>query len=231
MAESLFKWKHFESDIILLCVRWYLKYPLSYRNLSDMMKERGLSVSHTTILRWVQEYSQIMCRKIKKHISPTGDSWRMDETYLKIRGVDHYLYRAVDSHGKTIDFWLSKHRDKASAKRFFEKALGACHNSMPRVITTDKYQATAVAIQEHLYGGLFSCYVQHRMTKYLNNIVEQDHRFIKKIVQPMMGFHSYKSACATLSGIEVMHMIHKGQAGKPDVISEIKLINRLFGVA
>lgn len=186
MAESFIKWKHFESDTILLCVRWYLKYPLSYRNLSDMMKERGLSVSHTTILRWVQEYSPIMCRKIKKHISPTGDSWRMGETYLKISGVDHYLYRSVDSHGKSIDFWLSKHRDKASAKRFFEKALGACHNSMPRVITTDKY---------------------------LNNIDEQDHRFIKKIVKPMMGFHSYKSACATLFGIEVMHMIHKGKPG------------------
>ena len=112
MVESLFKWKRFESDIILLCVRWYLKYPLSYRNLSDMMKERVLSVFHTTILRWVQEYSPIMCRKFKKHISPTGDSWRMYETYLKIREVDHYLCRTVGSHWKTIDFWLSKNKDK-----------------------------------------------------------------------------------------------------------------------
>src|SRR5665647_207316 len=108
MLQNLFKWKHFESYIILLCVRWYLKYPLSYRNLSEMMAERGLTISHTTILRWVQEYSPIINRRISKYLKPTNDSWRVDETYIKINGKWCYLYRAVDSHGATIDFWISK---------------------------------------------------------------------------------------------------------------------------
>jgi IS6 family transposase len=166
-----------------------------------------------------------------EHISPTDDSWRMDGTYLKILGAYYYFYRAEAPHGETIDFCFSKHRGKASVRRFFMKALGTFQNSIPRVITIDENQATTVAGQEHIYVGLFSCHVQHRMTKYQNNIVEQDHRFIKKIVKPMMGFHSYKSACATLAGIELICMIYKGQAGKTDVISGIKHINRLFDVA
>jgi transposase-like protein len=144
-----------------------------------MMLERGLNVSHTTIMRWVHEYSPILSIKLRKHLKPTNDSWRMDETYLKIKGVNHYLYRAVDSEGQTIDFWLSDHRDKKTAKKFFRRALKSTHNSMPRVITTDKYPATEIAIVEEIYYGVLSCKVQHRMIQYLNNIVEQDHRFIK----------------------------------------------------
>lgn len=166
MSENLFKWKHFESDIIILCVRWKLKYPLSYRNLKDMMLERGLYLSHTTIMRWVQQYSPILSVRIRKHLKPTNDSWRMDETYLKIKGINHYLYHAVDSEGQTIDFWLSKHRDKKSAKKFFRRALGSSHNQMPRVITTDKYPATEIAIIEEIYYGDLSCKVQHRMIQY-----------------------------------------------------------------
>jgi len=143
---NLFKWKHFESHIILLCVRWYLKYPLSYRNIEEMMAERGLSVTHTTIMRWVQQYSTIIYRKVRKHLKPTNDSWRTDETYIKIKGKWCYLYRAVDSDGNTIDFWLSENRDKNAAERFFKKALGSSHNKMPRVITTDKYYTYEVLI-------------------------------------------------------------------------------------
>jgi transposase, IS6 family len=122
---NIFKWKHFESNIILLCVRWYLKYPLSYRNLEEIMAERGLSFTHSTIMRWVNQYSSIINRKVRKHLRKTNDSWRMDETCLKIKGIDHYLYRAVDSNGNTIDFWLSKNRDKKAAKNFLNKATGA----------------------------------------------------------------------------------------------------------
>jgi IS6 family transposase len=231
MENNLFKWKHFESHIIILCVRWRLKYPLSYRNLEEMMEERGLSVAHTTIMRWVQEFSPVLNGKIRKHLKPTNDSWRMDETYLKIKGVDHYLYRAVDSDGGTIDFCLSKNRDKQAAKKFLKKALGSSHNQMPRVITTDKYAATEVAILEEIYSSTLSCKVQHRMIKYLNNIIEQDHRFIKKIIIPMLGFKNFESACSTISGIESMHMIHKGQAGTSTVAEEVALINQLFCVA
>jgi transposase-like protein len=213
MKDDLFKWKHHRSEIILLSVRWYLKYPLSYRDIEEIVGERGLCVRHTTIMRWVQEYSPIIEQRIRRHLSRTNDSWRMDETYLKVNGVDHYLYRAVDSNGETIDFLVSQLRDKDAAKRFLRKALAASHNRVPRVITTDKAPATEVAIAESIYHNELPVTVLHRQCKYLNNIVEQDHRFIKRICKPMLGFKSYPSACRTIAGIEAMHMIRKRQAG------------------
>jgi len=211
MSQHLFKYKHFESEIILLCVRWYLKYPLSYRMLVEMMQERGLKLIHTTIMRWVHQYSPMIDERVRKHIKPTNDSWRMDETYLKIKGKNAYLYRAVDSKGKTIDFFVSEHRDKDAAKNFFKKALKAIHNQQPRVVTTDKYGATEVAISEMIYSGIFSVKATIRQIKYLNNIIEQDHRFIKRKIKPMLGFDSFGSAEKTIWGIEIMHMIRKGQ--------------------
>ncbi len=232
MTENLFKWRHFEKEIILLCVRWYLKYPLSYRNLIEMMVERGVTVTHTTIMRWVHKYSPILDERTRKHLKLTNDSWRMDETYIRIKGRNAYLYRAVDSAGKTIDFYVSERRDKKAAKKFFRKALKAEHNIQPRVITTDKYPATEMAILEERYYGDISCRTQHRMIKYLNNIVEQDHRFIKKKIKPMLGFKSYETATSTISGIEIMHMIHKGQVEEiRDVLSEVQFISDLMADA
>ena len=153
MEENLFKWRHFEKEIILGCVRWYLKYPLSYRNLIEMMLERGITVTHTTIMRWVHKYSPILDERARKHINLTNGSWRMDETYKRNKGKNAYLYRAVDSIGKTIDFFVSERRDKRSAKEFFRKALRAIHNIQPRVITTVKYLATEMAILEEEYYG------------------------------------------------------------------------------
>ena len=229
MSHNLFKWKHFEKEIILLCVRWYLKYPLSYRILIEMMQERGITITHTTVMRWVHQYSPIIDERIRKYIKPTNDSWRMDETYIKIKGKDAYLYRAVDSKGNTIDFYVSQNRDKKAAKKFFKKALKQLHNHMPRVITTDKYQATETAITELIYESHISCRTTHRMTKYLNNIVEQDHRFIKKKIKPMLGFKSIETAERTICGIEIMHMIKKGQVeGIQCVFSEIKMINEIM---
>ena len=126
MAETnLFKWRHYESEIILLCVRWYLGYALSYRDLEEMMNERGLSVDHTTIYRWVQAYAPELEKRIRPHLRLTNDSYRVDETYIKVKGAWKYLYRAVDSTGQTIDFMLSARRDKRAAKRFFRKMLKA----------------------------------------------------------------------------------------------------------
>jgi transposase, IS6 family len=196
-----------------------------------MMAERGLSISHTTILRWVQQYSPIINKRIRKHLNPTNDSWRVDETYIKIKGQWAYLYRAVDSEGATIDFWISEKRDKKSAETFFKKALKATHNQSPRVITTDKYYTYEVLINELIYGGNLSCNTQHRQIKYLNNIVEQDHRFIKRIVKPMLGFKSFKSACFTISGIESMHMLRKRQAGRMTPFEEKEFIRRTLSVA
>src|SRR4028119_408897 len=129
-----FKWRHFQSDIILLCVRWYLRYPLSYRNLSEMMLERGLTVDHSTVYRWVQAYAPELDRRCRIHLKSTNDSWRVDETYIKVKGQWKYLYRAVDSSGNTLDFMLSAKRDARAAERFFRKTLSASHTQAPRVI-------------------------------------------------------------------------------------------------
>jgi len=197
-----------------------------------MMAERGLIITHTTIMRWVHQYASMIDNEVRKHLKQTNDSWRMDETYLKIKGKDAYLYRAVDSKGRTIDFYVSKTRCKDAAKTFFQKALNASHNQQPRVITTDKYKATEIAITEEIYAGVIHCRTQHRMIKYLNNIVEQDHRFIKRITKSMLGFDSFETAEKTICGIEVMNMIRKGQVEKVQcVLSEVEFINEIMGVA
>ena len=130
-TENIFKWKHYQPDIILLTIRWYLRYNLSFRDLVEMMEERGLSLAHTTIMRWVHQYGPELNTRIRKHLKPTNDSWRVDETYLKIKGKKMYLYRAVDSEGNTIDFYLSQRRNTKAAKRFLKKALASCHATKP----------------------------------------------------------------------------------------------------
>ena len=123
-SKSPFKWRHFQEEFILLCVRWYLRYPLSYRNLEEVMAERGLSVAHTTIYRWVVTYSLELNQRCRSHLRSTNDSWRVDETYIKVKGDWKYLYRAIDSNGNSIDFLLTDHRDAPAAKKFFLKAFG-----------------------------------------------------------------------------------------------------------
>ena len=231
--ENLFKWKHYQPELILLTVRWYLRYNLSFRNLVEMMEERGLSIAHTPIMRWVHQYRPQLEEKVRHHLKTTYDSWRVDETYIKVKGQWIYLYRAVDSEGNTIDFYLSKSRDKQAAKRFFKKALAASHICKPRVITVDKNPAYPVAIQElkeekHMPEG-----IQIRQVKYLNNIVEQDHRFIKKRVRSMLGFKSCETATSILSGVEAMHMMKKGQLNLQvkSAQNEVGFIHKLFGIA
>ena len=203
-----FKGHRVEKDIILTCVRWYLAYPLSYRNLEEMMAERGASVDHSNIYRWVQKFTpqlEAAFRKGKKR--PVGNSWRMDETYIKIKGQWKYLYRAVDKEGQTIDFLLTAHRDKKAAKRFLRKAVG--QHGLPAKITIDKSGANTAAIEA--LKEETGQEIEIRQIKYLNNLVEQDHRAIKRIARPMLGFKSFRSARTTLQGIELMHMIKKGQ--------------------
>ena len=212
-----FKWRHFQKDIILLVVRWYLSYSLSYRDIEEMMLERGIYVDHSTVNRWVIHYSPLLENQFRKnHKRKVGSSWRMDETYIKIKGVWHYLYRAVDKAGDTIDFMLSKKRDEASAKAFFVKAIGS--NGLPEKVTIDKSGANnaglnAINLQLIIFSLLGCALIQIniRQIKYLNNIVEQDHRGIKRITDSMMGFKAFHSAEATLTGIELYRMLKKGQ--------------------
>ena len=230
--QNLFKWKHYQPDIILLTVRWYLRYNLSFRNLVEMMEERGLSMAHTTIMRWVHQYGPELDERVRRHLKPTNDSWRVDETYIKVKGQWMYLYRAVDSEGNTIDFSLSKTRDKKAAKCFFKKALRSFHISKPRVITVDKNPAYPIAVEELRKEKNMPSGMQLRQKKYLNNIIEQDHRFIKKHVRSMLELKSFRTATYILSGIEAMHMIKKKQVhqGVKSAQNEVEFIHRLFRI-
>ncbi|ANS51826.1 transposase [Bacillus thuringiensis] len=226
--ENIFKWKHYQPDIILLTVRWYLRYNLSLRDLVEMMEERGFSLAHTTIMRWVHQYGPELNERIRTHLKSTNDSWRVDETYIKIKGEKMYLYRAIDSEGNTIDFYLSRKRDAKAAKRFLKKALASCHATKPRSITADGDTAYPVAIRELKEE---KC-IPLRVKKYLNNIIEQDYRFIKKRIRNMLGLKSLQTATKMIAGIEAMHMIKKGQTlqGEKSVQKQMYLINEIFGL-
>jgi transposase-like protein len=231
---NLFKWRHYEPEIILLCVRWYLTYPLSYRQVAEMVNERGLDVHHTTIHRWVQRYAPELEKRCRPHLRPTNNSWRVDETYVKIKGKDRYLYRAVDSTGQTLDFLLTAKRDASAAKRFLRKALKAVHNQEPRVINVDKNAAYPKAIDELKEKKELSKGVELRQNKYLNNRIEQDHRFIKRLVKPGMGFGSFNTTRRTIKGYEIMNMLRKGQVkkvAKGAVRKRVKFICEIFEVA
>lgn len=206
MAVS-FKGAHFPPEVILPCVRWYLAYPLSYRHVEELMEERGVSVDHSTVNRWVIKYSPQLEEVFHRRKRPVWTSWRMDETYIKVRGRWVYLYRAVDKTGQTIDFLLTEKRDMKAAKRFLTKAIG--RNGTPKKINIDKSGANAAAIVND--NAEHGTTITIRKIKYLNNIVEQDHRGVKRVTRPMLGFKSFDAAQSTLTGIELMRMLRKGQ--------------------
>jgi len=198
---------HYPIEVMLVCVRWYAAYPLSLRHIEEMMAERGVFVDHATVHRWSIKILPILAAVFRRHKRPVGSSWRMDETYIKVGGQWKYLYRAVDRDGSTIDFLLRAHRDCAAARRFFERAIDL--HGVPEKITIDKSGANTAAIE-----GLRAdsgADIELRQSKYLNNIVEQDHRAIKRVVRPMLGFKSFRCAGILIAGIEIMHMIKKGQ--------------------
>jgi transposase-like protein len=170
------------------------------------MAERDVYVDHSTIHRWVLSYAPELDKQIRPHLKPTNNSWQVDKTYIKVKGEDRYLYRAVDSEGNTLDFLLTAKRDAQAAKRFFYKALKATHTQEPRVINVDKNAAYPKAVDEMKAKEELPESVEFRQNKYLNNQVEQDHRFIKRLTKPGMGFHSFNTARRTLRGFEVMNM-------------------------
>jgi putative transposase len=202
-----FKGSHFERDVILWGIRWYVAYPISYRQLEETMEERGVEVDHSTLNRWVIKYVPLLEQVFRTRKRPVGGSWRMDETYMRVKDGRKYLYRAVDKTGATVDFLLTAKRDRNAASHFLRKATG--HNGTPEKVTIDKSGANTAAL-EH-YSAERNAGIEIRKVKYLNNIVEQDHRAIKRLTRPMLGFKSFRSAAATLAGIEPMHMVRKGQ--------------------
>lgn len=201
---------HYPLEIMLICVRWYVAYPLSLRHIEEMMHERGVSVDHTTIQRWSLKILPVLAAVFRHLKRPVGSSWRMDETYVLVGGQWKYLYRAVDSDGATVDFLLTAKRDQAAARRFLERAIG--QQGLPDKITIDKSSANTAAV--HGIQADTGAPIELRQVKYLNNIVEQDHRAIKRIIRPMLGFKSFRSATnKIIAGIETMHMIKKRQLG------------------
>jgi transposase-like protein len=203
-----FKGAHFPQEIILMGVRWYLAYPLSTRHVEELMEERGVELDHATINRWVTKYSPLLEEAFHRRKRPVWTSWRLDETYIKVKGVWRYLYRAVDKYGKTIDFLLTEHRDEHAAKTFLTKAIRR-HGGVPEKITIDGSPANEAAIKR--YNEEHGTAIVIRKAKYLNNIVEQDHRAVKRVTRPMLGFKAFDAAQSTLTGIELMHMLRKGQ--------------------
>lgn len=211
-----FRGAHYPKSVILYAVYFYVRFAVSYRDLEAIMAERGVDVDHATLNRWVEKYSSAIAVQSHRRKAQTGRSWRMDETYVKVKGRWMYLYRAIDKWANTLDFMLSERRDEAAATAFFAKAIAS--NGWPDKVVIDKIGSNA--------AGLFNMnclLVLHNwhwlidvlQVKYLNNIIEQDHRFIKKITRPMQTFKSVNSAAATLAGIEVAHMIRKGQFDRP----------------
>jgi len=196
-------------EIIMLFVYMKCRFSLSYRDLEEMAIIRGVKIDHATFQRWVIKFVRLIDMQVRKYKKPVGSSWRMDETYIKVNGVWVYLYRAVDSLGNTIEFLLRKHRDAAAAKAFFRKAFR--NNGYPEKVTIDKSGSNISALTEVNKKLSKAKKIKIRQVKYLNNIVEQDHRFIKKQTKPMLGFKSFHSARVTIAGIENIRMIQKEQ--------------------
>src|SRR5215471_17825069 len=208
---ALFRKRQFEPIIIVTCVRWYFRFSLSLRDIQELMAERGLAVDHTTIWRWVQRYGPEIHRRLRGHLKPKSPTWHMDETFVRIAGRWLYLFRAVDGHGQTVDFYLSETRDREAAKHFLKKALANPDNRPPHVLARDGLRSYPAAIRELQGEGLMHRPCRHRTRPYANNRIESDHRSVKRRLRAMQGPRSASTARRLIPGIEAVHMIRKGQ--------------------
>ena len=198
---------HYPLGVMLDCVRWYAAYPLSFRQSEELMAERGVFVDHCPLHRWSIKILPVLAAVFRRRKRPVGLSWRMDETYVKVGGQWKYRYRAVDGDGNTVDFSPHAKRDHAAARAFFEHAIDL--HGVPEKIAIDKSAANTAAIVS--IRGDSGLPIEMRQSKYLNNIVEQDHRAVKRITRPRLGFQTLRCARILITGIEVMRMIRKGR--------------------
>lgn len=224
-----FKWRHFEPHLILGAVRWYLRFSLSYRDVQEPMTERGLEVDHSTIWRWVQRFAPELMQRLRPHLKPTNRSWRVDETYVSVKGNWCDLCRAIDSQGATVEFFLSAFRHPDAAKSLFRRALRNGAHLQPRVINTDLAPTYASATPALKRSGIIGRRCKHRPVQYLNNIHRTTER--SKRVNAKQGFRAFGAARRTIDGYEAMHMIRKGQVrwlAGDDIIGQMRFVDQLF---
>ncbi|MGP2408148.1 IS6 family transposase [Yersinia sp. 2545 StPb PI] len=213
LIRKAFRHLHYPVDINAQCVRWYLAYALSLRNLEEMMAERGIIVDHSTLHRWVIRRVPLLDKAFRRHKRSVGRRWRMDKTDIKVKGQWKYLYRAVDSSDQTLDFLLTAKRDAATVLLFFRKATR--HHDEPETVNLDKSGANTAALATLNAEKPDEEAITVRQSKYLNNLIEQDHRNIKRRIRLMLGFKSFRRAQTLLAGIELLQMIRKGQLQHP----------------
>lgn len=229
-----FRGYRFPAEVILWAVRWYLQFPISYRDLEAMLADRGVAVDHVTLFRWIQRFAPELERRLRWHLRPCRGPWHVDETYVRVGGGWRYLYRAVDGSGQTVDFLLSAKRDKPAARRFFRRALGRDNTRNPRTIVTDRLASYPGALRELKRAGELGRFTRHRRGRWLNNLVEQDHRRIKRRIRPMLGFKRFVTARRTLAGVEAMAMLGKGQVravSATDLPAQRLFVHQVFGLA
>ncbi len=230
-----FRGFRFPPEVILWAVRWYLRFSVSFRDLEEMLAERGVRVDHVSLHRWVQRFAPEFERRLRPHLRATGRTWHVDETYIRVGGAWRYLYRAVDGAGRTaVEFLLSAARNAAAARRFFARALGRGRARAPRLVVTDRLASYRTALAEMKRDGRLPEATRHRRGRWLNIRVEQDHRRVKRRTRPMLGFKRFDTARRALAGIEAMAMPAKGQvravrAGHAP--AQRAFVNRLFGLA
>ena len=229
----LFRKRQFAAEIIITCVRWYLRFSLSLRDIEELMAERGLRVDHTTIWRWIQSYAPEIQRRLRGQLKPKGSTWHMDETFVRIAGRWMYLFRAVDSNGQTVDFYLSETRDRESAKCFLKRALANPDNRAPCVFARDRLRSYPAAIRELQGEGHLRRSCRHRTRRYSNNRIESDHRHVKRRLRAMQGPRTKATAWVVIAGIEAVQMIRKGQVlgiTKTNLHGQAWVFGALFGL-
>src|SRR3712207_1018048 len=204
-----FRGFRFPAEVILWAVRWYLRFPVSYRDLEAMLADRGIEVDHVSLYRWVQRFAPELEERVRRHLRPCRGPWHVDETFVRVGGRWRYLYRAVDGTGQTIDLLLGAKRDKKAARRFFRRALARENTRNPRTVVTDRLKSYPGALRELKRDGALGRFTRHRRGRWLNNRVEQDHRRIKRRTRPMLGFKRFTTARRTLAGVETLAMLSK----------------------
>ena len=227
----LFYGRHFPDDIISLALRWYLRYSLSYRDLKEILAERGVSVDHSTIWRWVDRFAPELERRLRPHLQPRIPVWRVDETYIRVAGEWTYLYRAVDGRGATVEFYLSRTRDVESAKLFLRKAMADQRLLPPALMVTDGNPTYPIAVREMQREEKLPLSCKLRISHSENNLIEQDHRGIQRRADAKQHFRSFGGASHTIAGYEAMHMLRKGQVSeckRGDAVGQAQFVHRLL---